>query len=827
MLSTNLNQKYFKGKFFIALILSLILLPMSIDANFTSTPSTTPLNIGDTFSYTIQRSGSLPITLGSDAPDWLSLKEDSVGSLSTVIGNPSDVGDGDIPLTTTRINQPISMAYNSTNHSLYITSWSNTEHLIQELDLGTKTLSTIAGGSRGNTNGSLANAKFNDIRGLLFDAPRNSLYISDAGSGNMRKIDLNNNTSDNDYVTTLATKSYMTPMRMALSKNNNDLYFVNLNGSQVEKIDLTDNNALSIIKTGILSRGLGYDAIKNKLYVSTGQKMKSIDLDNNNTVTTLAGSGTWAYVDGVGSNASVERPNGMAFDSSKNALYFTSQFANTIRKLDILTNEITTIAGKKGVQGFVDGLLGESLLNYPLDLTTDRDGNVYIADFTNRAIRKLSFDAASASYTLTGTVPDTAWYSNPITLEMSGTSPQLFDLTINGGTFRHSINQYGFNIGTLKHIGIDGKGGTNTLRDHNGFDITGFKIDGFNRRNFHKNGRFANSTTGDWFDASKLDKDGEVDLDKDGRPNWQQNGRFDDMDGDGIKNYADINKKFKRKKEMTHTRSLHIKGKELGALSTRAGIETWNNAMEAADKIAEIIANDTDNPGTHLTRRVKEGSIIIEVDTLYEYYGDSGDISLLSCDTLITQLGNDSTFTATFGTNLSCNDENQVVYWNEGGSTATISSDTELVLTHSVDRKSSFSFSSNTNTIETAGTTKIGSCTLENNTRDGFELSVSSMKKGVLEAQDTKDGEVNIPYTLQLTKLNAIGKNLSFKSEHLAEDYETGTSKIINFNDGASIVESSTEVSMVINVIVDASHKKAMTLAGDYTDTLTFTYQDL
>jgi hypothetical protein len=51
---------------------------------------------------------------------------------------------------------------------------------------------------------------------------------------------------------------------------------------------------------------------------------------------------------------------------------------------------VTTLAGKAGVVGSRDGTNGAALFNSPYDLAVDSAGNVYVADFGNCLIRKIT-----------------------------------------------------------------------------------------------------------------------------------------------------------------------------------------------------------------------------------------------------------------------------------------------------------------------------------------------------------------------------------------------------------------------------------------------------
>ncbi|MBC9797428.1 IPT/TIG domain-containing protein [Sinomicrobium weinanense] len=106
-------------------------------------------------------------------------------------------------------------------------------------------------------------------------------------------------------------------------------------------------------------------------------------------VATLAGSLEYGLVDGQGTSARFRNPEGVAMAPDGN-IVVTDRFNNSIR---LLTPEgmVTTITGN-GTKGHTDGPADQALLNYPWRSCVDREGNIYVADRDNHAIRKISTD---------------------------------------------------------------------------------------------------------------------------------------------------------------------------------------------------------------------------------------------------------------------------------------------------------------------------------------------------------------------------------------------------------------------------------------------------
>ena len=120
------------------------------------------------------------------------------------------------------------------------------------------------------------------------------------------------------------------------------------------------------------------------------------------------------------------------------------------------------------------------------------------------------------------------------------------------------------------------------------------------------------------------------------------------------------------------------------------------------------------------------------------------------------------------------------------------------------------------------GLNLLGTIDIENNTIDGFTLSVRSENNGYLAAITPDSGEENIPYTLTLTKTNGflgegiipIGalENISLPAETVLLDATTYQS-------------SPTHVVYRIDINI-AGDMNWLTMAGNYSDTLVFEFSD-
>jgi sugar lactone lactonase YvrE len=102
--------------------------------------------------------------------------------------------------------------------------------------------------------------------------------------------------------------------------------------------------------------------------------------------TTIAGNGEVGFADGLGAAARFSHPFGVALDK-EGCLYIADFNNNAIRKLSP-SGAVTTIAGN-GVSGFSDGSALQARFKAPYGIAVDKDGIMYVSDSHNHAIRKV------------------------------------------------------------------------------------------------------------------------------------------------------------------------------------------------------------------------------------------------------------------------------------------------------------------------------------------------------------------------------------------------------------------------------------------------------
>lgn len=149
-------------------------------------------------------------------------------------------------------------------------------------------------------------------------------------------------------------------------------------------------------------QGIAVD-LSGNIYVADSNAIRKISPSGN--VTTLAGSltGYGSYMDGVGTEARFCNTWGLAMGTDS-FLYVGDHYNYRIRKVS-LSGVVTTLAGiswwnnnSGPLGGQIDGNSTIATFNSPAGIAVDNQNNVYVADLNNHKIRKITAGGLVSSY---------------------------------------------------------------------------------------------------------------------------------------------------------------------------------------------------------------------------------------------------------------------------------------------------------------------------------------------------------------------------------------------------------------------------------------------
>ncbi|OOQ57997.1 cadherin-like beta sandwich domain-containing protein [Mucilaginibacter pedocola] len=167
-----------------------------------------------------------------------------------------------------------------------------------------------------------------------------------------------------------------------------NIYVADYGNNAIRKI--TPAGVVTTILTGLsLPGGLTFDAAGNLYIADTGnQVIKKMTPDG--VVSIYAGTGDVGSNDGPALSASFRNPQDVAMDGAGN-LYVADYSNQVIRKITP-AGVVSTFAGTMFGPGFASGPVGTGRFRNPFGIDVDAAGNVYVADFGNSAVRKVTPD---------------------------------------------------------------------------------------------------------------------------------------------------------------------------------------------------------------------------------------------------------------------------------------------------------------------------------------------------------------------------------------------------------------------------------------------------
>jgi hypothetical protein len=330
----------------------------------------------------------------------------SAGVVTTLAGWPGISGTNDGVGATARFNDPRGVTVDSSGN-VYVADWQN--HLIRRVTSAGE-VTTIAGsaGIQGCADGAGTAAQFMFPTGLTVDGETN-VFIADTYNHTIRKL------TSVGVVTTLAGSLIQAgsvdstgsaarlyyPVSVAFD-NTGIMYVGDMSNETIRKVTIGGGvtTLAGNVRVSGTNDGIGGAALfdwPSGVAVDRGGTLYVADMYNHTirkmtsegVVTTLAGlGGVSGSANGTGSAARFYWPFAVALDGSDN-LIVADAGNDTIRK--VTTNGVvTTLAGLAGVLGTNNGIGFAARFNRPSGVAVDSAGNIFVGDYGNHTIRKVT-----------------------------------------------------------------------------------------------------------------------------------------------------------------------------------------------------------------------------------------------------------------------------------------------------------------------------------------------------------------------------------------------------------------------------------------------------
>ena len=296
---------------------------------------------------------------------------------------------------------------------------------VRKIETSTLKVTTIAGSTAqyGSADGARGQARFLGPQGLASDGKGN-VYVADEYNQTIRRVSIatGETTTLAGMVSTTGgytdgpalSAQFYYPTGVAVD---GDKVFVADSGNNViREIDTTAGTVSTFAGTATQNMGQEKDgtgptaAFSGPNDIVSDGKGNLFVADNNGctirqlviatqVVTTLAGTGgDCTNTDGTGAAARFMYPMNLGIDGLGN-LYNADNRNQVIRRINIATGVVKTIAGASGTTGSADGAGGVARFNGPSGVTGDATGRVYVADTYNSTIRLLT-PGAGDTYTV-------------------------------------------------------------------------------------------------------------------------------------------------------------------------------------------------------------------------------------------------------------------------------------------------------------------------------------------------------------------------------------------------------------------------------------------
>jgi DNA-binding beta-propeller fold protein YncE len=342
--------------------------------------------------------------------------------VSTFAGTSGSAGSTNGVGTSSQFNGPFEVTISADGTYALVGDYDN--HLIRRIDMTTAFVSTLAGtsGSSGSTNGVGTISQFNNPVGVAISADGTSALVADFRNHLIRRINIttasvstlagtSGSTGSTNGVGTISQFYY--PTGVAISADGTYALVTDQYNNLIRRIIITTASVSTFAGSGSpgSTNGVGTISQFNRpfgLAISAdGTSALVVDWGyhvirriNMTTafVSTLAGSGSPGSTNGVGTSSQFNHPYGVAISADGTYALVADHDNHLIRRIDMTTASVSTLAGTSGSSGSTNGVGTISRFNGPAGVAISADGtSALVADRGNHLIRRIGASVSPSS----------------------------------------------------------------------------------------------------------------------------------------------------------------------------------------------------------------------------------------------------------------------------------------------------------------------------------------------------------------------------------------------------------------------------------------------
>ncbi len=293
-------------------------------------------------------------------------------------------------------------------------------HCVRKIDLKTGIITTVAGtGKKGydGDGGPATKATFNEPYAVVV-GDGGDLFIVDRLNAAVRRV-----RGDSGVITTIAgigkpghsgdggkaAEAALREPNDCFLDGKGGLLIADVGDGRIRRVDLRRGTIATFAGTGPHKRGVNRRAIgdagpadkavivgaravcvdgKGNTYICEREGNAVRKVNAHGTITTFAGTGARGAADGPADKATFNGPKAIRCDAEGNVFVVDTE-NNSVRRIDIKTLQVTTVAGGRQGKGGDGGDALRAGMDRPHGCVLDREGTLYIADSLNNRVRRV------------------------------------------------------------------------------------------------------------------------------------------------------------------------------------------------------------------------------------------------------------------------------------------------------------------------------------------------------------------------------------------------------------------------------------------------------